>query len=114
MSIFLTHSNVIVFLLLTVAQKVCHLLGIPVTEFSKAVLKPRVKVGRDYVQKAQTKAQVSLVRGCLQKVVFNSRVRMFCSSSQVNRSIRQLRKEIDLLSVIISELRCEDITRSGV
>ena len=48
--------SVVVF---TVAQKVCHLLGIPVTEFSKAVLKPRVKVGRDYVQKAQTKAQVS-------------------------------------------------------
>lgn len=53
------------FPLLTVAQKVCHLLGIPVTEFSKAVLKPRVKVGRDYVQKAQTKAQVSFVRGYL-------------------------------------------------
>lgn len=54
MYIFFVYS-----LLLAVAQKVCHLLGIPVTEFSKAVLRPRVKVGRDYVQKAQTKAQVS-------------------------------------------------------
>ena len=45
---------------LAVAQKVCHLLGIPVTEFSKAVLRPKVKVGRDYVQKAQTKAQVCI------------------------------------------------------
>jgi len=54
---------VFAFHLFSVAQKVCHLLGIPVTEFSKAVLKPRVKVGRDYVQKAQTKAQVSTVKG---------------------------------------------------
>ena len=42
----------------TVAQKVCHLLGIPVTEFTRAVLKPKVKVGRDFVHKAQTKEQV--------------------------------------------------------
>ena len=63
------------------------MLGIPVTEFSKAVLKPRVKVGRDYVQKAQTKAQVSLVRGYLEECISNSPVKMFCSGNQVNRSI---------------------------
>ena len=73
--------HIFTFSLLTVAQKVCHLLGIPVTEFSKAVLKPRVKVGRDYVQKAQTKAQVSPVRGYLQKGECNSPIEMFCSCS---------------------------------
>lgn len=42
----------------TVAQKACHLLGVPVTEMTRAFLKPRIKVGRDYVTKAQTKEQV--------------------------------------------------------
>lgn len=42
----------------TVAQKACRLLGMPVTELTKAFLRPRIKVGRDYVTKAQTKEQV--------------------------------------------------------
>lgn len=37
------------------AQKVAHLLAINVNEMTKAFLKPRIKVGRDYVTKAQTK-----------------------------------------------------------
>ena len=44
--------------LLLVAQKICHLLGVPVTELTRAFLKPRIKVGRDHVTKAQTKEQV--------------------------------------------------------
>lgn len=43
-----------------VAQKLCHLLGMNVMEFTRAILTPRIKVGRDYVQKAQTKEQVHL------------------------------------------------------
>ena len=42
----------------TVAQKVAHLLGLSVTEMTKAFLKPKIKVGRDFVTKAQTKEQV--------------------------------------------------------
>uniref|UniRef100_A0AAQ5ZEQ6 Myosin-9 n=1 Tax=Amphiprion ocellaris TaxID=80972 RepID=A0AAQ5ZEQ6_AMPOC len=41
----------------TAAQKVCHLLSINVTDFTRAILSPRIKVGRDYVQKAQTQEQ---------------------------------------------------------
>lgn len=40
------------------AQKVCHLQGINVTDFTRAILTPRIKVGREVVQKAQTKEQV--------------------------------------------------------
>ncbi len=43
----------------TVAQKICALLGMNVVDFTKALLKPKIKVGRDFVQKAQTKEQVS-------------------------------------------------------
>lgn len=42
----------------TVAQKICKLLGMPAVDFEKALLKPRIKVGREFVQKAQSKEQV--------------------------------------------------------
>lgn len=46
------------------AQKVCHLQGINVTDFTRAILTPRIKVGREVVQKAQTKEQVLQVVHC--------------------------------------------------
>lgn len=46
-------------MLCVAAQKLCHLLGMSVMEFTRAILTPRIKVGRDYVQKAQTKEQVA-------------------------------------------------------
>ena len=47
-----------IYLLFLAAQKVCHLQGINVTDFTRAILTPRIKVGREVVQKAQTKEQV--------------------------------------------------------
>lgn len=47
-------------LISTAAQKVCHLQGINVTDFTRAILTPRIKVGREVVQKAQTKQQVTM------------------------------------------------------
>lgn len=44
------------------AQKVCHLLGVPVTALTQAFLKPKIKVGKDFVTKAQTKAQVGFLK----------------------------------------------------
>jgi myosin protein heavy chain len=42
----------------SVAQVVCKLLGIPIRDFTTAMLKPRIKVGRDFVTKAQRADQV--------------------------------------------------------
>ncbi|KAF8880495.1 P-loop containing nucleoside triphosphate hydrolase protein [Infundibulicybe gibba] len=39
------------------AERVCHLLGIPVAEFTRAVLRPRVLAGREWVSQARTKNQ---------------------------------------------------------
>ena len=36
-----------------------HLFGINVNDLTKAFLKPRIKVGRDYVTKAQTKVSTA-------------------------------------------------------
>lgn len=40
------------------AGKVCHVLGIPVAEFSRALVKPRIKAGRDWVTQARNVEQV--------------------------------------------------------
>ena len=42
----------------TVAQKIAKLLGIPITDFTKALLKPRIKTGREFTVRSQNKAQV--------------------------------------------------------
>ncbi|KNC86589.1 hypothetical protein SARC_01270 [Sphaeroforma arctica JP610] len=42
----------------TIAAMVCKLFGIPLSDFTKAMLKPRIKVGRDTVTKAQRADQV--------------------------------------------------------
>ena len=39
------------------AERVCHLLGIPVGEFTKAVLRPRVLAGREWVTQARSRQQ---------------------------------------------------------
>ncbi len=39
------------------AEKVCHLLGVSVQEFTKAVLRPKVLEGREWVTHARTKQQ---------------------------------------------------------
>ncbi|KAI6130938.1 P-loop containing nucleoside triphosphate hydrolase protein [Pisolithus croceorrhizus] len=39
------------------AERVCHLLGIPVSEFTKAVLRPKVLAGREWVMQARTGQQ---------------------------------------------------------
>ncbi|XP_069761762.1 myosin-11 isoform X3 [Narcine bancroftii] len=54
----------------TVAQKVSHLLGMNVTDFTRAILSPRIKVGRDYVQKAQTKEQADFAVEALAKAMY--------------------------------------------
>ncbi|XP_047189999.1 myosin-9a [Scophthalmus maximus] len=58
----------------TAAQKVCHLLGVNVTDFTRAILSPRIKVGRDFVQKAQTQEQAEFAVEALAKASYE---RMF-------------------------------------
>ncbi|KAF4116440.1 myosin-9 isoform X1 [Onychostoma macrolepis] len=58
----------------TAAQKVCHLMGMNVADFARAILSPRIKVGRDYVQKAQTQEQAEFAVEALAKATYE---RMF-------------------------------------
>ncbi|XP_073399012.1 myosin-11 isoform X1 [Dendrobates tinctorius] len=54
----------------TAAQKCCHLMGINVTDFTRSILTPRIKVGRDLVQKAQTKEQADFAVEALAKATY--------------------------------------------
>ncbi|CAH8641262.1 unnamed protein product [Heterobilharzia americana] len=54
----------------SVAEKVAHLLGIPLNEMIKAFLKPRIKVGKDLVSKAQTKTQVEFAVEAISKSIY--------------------------------------------
>jgi len=40
------------------AERVCHVLGIPVDAFAKGLLRPRVKAGREWVNQSRTAEQV--------------------------------------------------------
>ncbi|CAF3852950.1 unnamed protein product, partial [Rotaria sp. Silwood1] len=56
-------------------EKVAHLLNIEAAELIKGLLKPRIKVGNEYVNKGQNKEQVVNSIGALSKSIY---YRMFC------------------------------------
>ncbi|XP_078700173.1 uncharacterized protein LOC144926961 [Branchiostoma floridae x Branchiostoma belcheri] len=53
------------------AEKTSHLFGVSSAEMTKALLKPRVKVGNEYVVKGQTAEQCSYSVGALCKAIYN-------------------------------------------
>ncbi|XP_066568933.1 myosin-10 [Amia ocellicauda] len=69
----------------TAAQKLCHLLGISVVDFSRAILMPRIKVGREFVQKAQTKEQADFAVEALSKAQYERLFRWLVL--RVNRAL---------------------------
>lgn len=52
------------------AEKVCKLLGMPVEPFLQGLLHPRVKAGREWVEKVQTPEQVKLAVDALSKGIY--------------------------------------------
>lgn len=56
------------------AEKVAHLLGINSTDLIKALIKPRIKVGNEYVQQGRNLEQVKYSIGALSKALYE---RMF-------------------------------------
>ena len=67
------------------AERVCHLLGIPVSEFTKAVLRPRVLAGREWVTQARTRQQASDELAALCKTLYEKSFGMLVD--RINRAL---------------------------
>uniref|UniRef100_A0A671YHW4 Myosin-9 n=1 Tax=Sparus aurata TaxID=8175 RepID=A0A671YHW4_SPAAU len=75
----------------TAAQKVCHLMGMNVTEFTRAILSPRIKVGRDYVQKAQTQEQAEFAVEALAKATYERMFRWLVM--RINKALDKTKRQ---------------------
>uniref|UniRef100_A0A8B9TTP9 Myosin-9 n=1 Tax=Anas platyrhynchos TaxID=8839 RepID=A0A8B9TTP9_ANAPL len=75
----------------TAAQKVSHLLGINVTDFTRGILTPRIKVGRDYVQKAQTKEQADFAIEALAKATYERMFRWLVM--RINKALDKTKRQ---------------------
>ena len=69
---------IIIFLLLvfififSVADKVAYLFGVSSPEFCKAITRPRVKVGNEFVNKGQNMEQCNNATGALAKATYKN------------------------------------------
>ncbi|KII63266.1 Myosin-10 [Thelohanellus kitauei] len=53
-----------------IEQKICHLLRVNQTDFNRSILKPRVKVGREFTTRTQTKEQAEFSVDALAKALY--------------------------------------------
>lgn len=85
----------------TVAQKVCHLFGLNVTDFTRSLLKPKLKVGRDFVTKAQNKEQVEFAVEAIAKAIYERMFKWIVQriNKSLDRSKRQGASFIGILDI---------------
>uniref|UniRef100_A0A4W6ETH0 Myosin-9 n=1 Tax=Lates calcarifer TaxID=8187 RepID=A0A4W6ETH0_LATCA len=95
----------------TAAQKVCHLMGMNVTDFTRAILSPRIKVGRDYVQKAQTQEQAEFAVEALAKATYERMFRWLVM--RINKALDKTKRQgasfigiLDIAGFEIFEVNC--------
>ncbi|KAI0746361.1 P-loop containing nucleoside triphosphate hydrolase protein [Daedaleopsis nitida] len=71
------------------AERVCHLLGLPLSEFTKAVLRPRLLAGREWVTQARTRQEALKELSALCKTLYERSFGMLVG--RINRAAPGLR-----------------------
>ncbi|KAM7532769.1 hypothetical protein Aperf_G00000129579 [Anoplocephala perfoliata] len=74
-----------------IAEKVAHLLGVPLQELTKAFLKPKLKIGRETVSKAQTKEQVEFAVEAISKAIYERLFRWLVA--RINKSLDRAKRQ---------------------
>jgi myosin heavy chain 9/10/11/14 len=67
------------------AERACYLLGIPISEFTKALLRPRVLAGREWVSQARTKQQALDELSALCKTLYEKSFNLLVD--RINRAL---------------------------
>ncbi|WKX96530.1 hypothetical protein Q1695_012733 [Nippostrongylus brasiliensis] len=73
-----------------VANKVCALLGLHLNDLMKAFLKPKIKVGREYVQRSQNEEQARFAVGAIAKACYERLFRWLVQ--RLNKSLDRTRQ----------------------
>ena len=73
------------------AEKVAHLLGVPLQELTKAFLKPKLKIGRETVSKAQTKEQAEFAVEAISKAIYERLFRWLVA--RINKSLDRAKRQ---------------------
>ncbi len=85
----------------TVAQKICKLMGMSVTDFTKALLKPKIKTGREFTVRSQNKAQVEFSCMALAKAIYERMFKWIVAriNKSLDRSVHNRASFIGILDI---------------
>jgi myosin protein heavy chain len=80
------------------AERVCHLLGLPVAEFQRAVLRPRVLAGREWVTQARTGQQALDELSALAKTLYEKSFSALVD--RINRALDRPSSKANFIGVL--------------
>eukprot|EP00800_Vazella_pourtalesii_P021271 TRINITY_DN7830_c0_g1_i1.p1 TRINITY_DN7830_c0_g1~~TRINITY_DN7830_c0_g1_i1.p1 ORF type:complete len:1974 (-),score=571.80 TRINITY_DN7830_c0_g1_i1:235-6156(-) len=91
-------SDQALFVETTVPQRICKLIGLPISDFQKGLLRPRITVGREMVNKAQNLDQVEYSSQALAKALYERLFKWIVY--RINRSLSQITHGFHFIGIL--------------